>query len=158
MKTQILIPLLLLLIAGSCIKEKDNAIEKKNNMQESMFSIVLIDGQKSTYLTVENENDTLYLNKFIDSTEKSFRIKASQKLISEIRKNVLYHVQADCFFNKRNETLHGNKVSFHLQQYTNKLKAEYSSIGNYKDVSNKFDSLIIFLKNEDKRIKEFLSN
>ena len=81
-----------------------------------------------------------------------------KKIINEMKKCILYHLQLVCFFNKRDETIHGKSVHFYVTNFNNRLEAKYGSLYNNKDLSNKFDSLIILLKNENKKVNEFLLN
>ncbi|MES2394416.1 MAG: hypothetical protein V4549_00330 [Bacteroidota bacterium] len=147
---------LILFFLMSCNPKTEN--ESKGQFSEAQSRYVInsnING-KSIYITVETDNDTVYLYKFKDSVETKLKILSNKEAIAKIKETVKFHMELSNFYKNQAKTLHGDMVRFYIDHSGNRLEAKYSQIDGYTDVSPEFDSLINYLKKQDVAFKDFL--
>ena len=52
-------------------------------------------------------------------------------------------------------TMDGGGVKLYLEYFSNRLEAKFLQVDNYKEISLKLDSLVNYLKQNNKRYKDF---
>jgi hypothetical protein len=152
MKSLIIIIFVVFLV--SCdTKNEPNKTSSVSDI-ESNYSINYLKNNMSCFLNIVDNNDTVYLYRFIDNKEEKLKIVMNQKTINRIKKSVIYHLNMDVFFINRPKTFHGDMIRFYSHYSNNKIEAKYTELDNYRNVSPNFDSLITFLVQENNLFKK----
>lgn len=156
MKIKIIQVILIIITFLSC--NNSNTQDKDIYLQGSFVGLQVRDGSETTFMTLDVTKDSLLVLRYSErELIKSIKIKARNNLKKAIKECVFYHLRPECIFEERSETLHGNKVRFYIVQASTKyLEASYPTLGEYTEVSPKFDSLFTFIKKENKDIYELL--
>ena len=109
----------------------------------------------SSFVYVQSENDTVYLFNFRDSLKFEDKIFSDKITIRKIKETVKYHLELRNFMRNQPTTMDGGGVKLYLEYFNNRLEAKFLQVDNYKEISLKLDSLVNYLKQNNKRYKDF---
>ena len=137
---------------GTTIEKDVNAEIDERNTQ---YYINFINEDVSVYLYTEALNDTIFLSKYKDSLMSKMKFH-NTTIAKKIKDVIKYQLDVKNFFRNDANTLHSGKcVRFYLENSNNRLEAKYNEVEHYKDISVKFDSLIIELTRLEKGSKPY---
>lgn len=154
----LLITILILLSCKIDNKINSKLITKEIQFRETDFIptfVISSDiGNESKLMAYDSETDTLFINTS-ENLDKTIGVKVEKKILKKILKTIEYHLNFNYFLkktskNKSEDCAHKlNNVYMRIgENFGNKLELKIYNAVNNKDVSSKYESLIIYLKKE----------
>lgn len=145
--------LILLLVTVSCNNLNKNTKEK--NGKKCNYSIVYMSRDQTYYLSVFDNENSIYLSDKLNSNINTFiKVQADKETIEDIKETITDHLNYKSLLVERNYAPHSGTLSISLSCDSKKIECIQPEVDKDLKVSKRIYNLINNLKLKHKEVEE----
>jgi hypothetical protein len=150
LKNNINIVLILFTILFSC---SQNKLKTKINRKIPTFIISFDYDNGYKFIAFDQKTDTLFIKNTFSNSDRVIGFKISNKLKQYLYEKIEYHLNPSYFLKlDENKTISQNNFDVRIrigENTSSQLCVKIFNVRNYKEISSKFETIILKLKKED---------